>query len=129
MHLHLYRIILPVTDIEKASEFYGSVLSMQGQRISAGRHYFNLGGTFLACYDPKADGDDDHPRWQPHFNQYIYISTDQLEQVFKRIKKAGASEVDPRIEIMPWGERLFYAQDPFGNPICFVDEKTVFTGD
>ena len=32
------------------------------------------------------------------------------------------------IEKMPWGETLFYANDPFGNPICLVDEKTIFTG-
>lgn len=29
---------------------------------------------------------------------------------------------------MPWGERMFWAADPFGNPISFVDEKTKFTG-
>jgi hypothetical protein len=29
---------------------------------------------------------------------------------------------------MPWGERRFWARDPFGNPISFVDEKTLFTG-
>ena len=28
----------------------------------------------------------------------------------------------------PWGERSFYAHDPFGNPVCFVDERTLFTG-
>lgn len=27
----------------------------------------------------------------------------------------------------PWGERSFYMHDPFGNPLCFVDEKTTFT--
>jgi uncharacterized glyoxalase superfamily protein PhnB len=27
----------------------------------------------------------------------------------------------------PWGERSFYLRDPFGNPLCFVDETTVFT--
>jgi hypothetical protein len=27
----------------------------------------------------------------------------------------------------PWGERSFYMNDPSGNPLCFVDEKTVFT--
>jgi hypothetical protein len=36
--------------------------------------------------------------------------------------------VDDRIRKRPWGEKSFYARDPFGNPICFVDEKTVFTG-
>jgi hypothetical protein len=28
----------------------------------------------------------------------------------------------------PWGERSFYAEDPYGNLLCFVDERTVFTG-
>ena len=28
----------------------------------------------------------------------------------------------------PWGERSFYADDPWGNGLCFVDEKTLFTG-
>ena len=28
----------------------------------------------------------------------------------------------------PWGERSFYAEDPWGNPPCFVEERTVYTG-
>jgi len=28
----------------------------------------------------------------------------------------------------PWGERSFYAHDPWGNGLCFVDENTLFTG-
>jgi hypothetical protein len=28
----------------------------------------------------------------------------------------------------PWGERSFYAVDPFGNRLCFVAGDTVFTG-
>jgi hypothetical protein len=28
----------------------------------------------------------------------------------------------------PWGERSFYAYDPGGNGLCFVDAKTLFTG-
>ena len=32
------------------------------------------------------------------------------------------------IVVRPWGERSFYAADPFGNGLCFVDEKTLFTG-
>lgn len=32
------------------------------------------------------------------------------------------------IQTQPWGERSFYCADPFGNKLCFVDEKTVFTG-
>jgi hypothetical protein len=37
-------------------------------------------------------------------------------------------EIEGQIALRPWGERSFYAKDPFGNPICFVDEQTVFTG-
>ena len=37
---------------------------------------------------------------------------------------AGMADVATR----PWGELCFYARDPFGNPLCFVDESTLFTG-
>ena len=37
-------------------------------------------------------------------------------------------KLDPKIVTQPWGERMFYAQDPFGNPIAFVDDKTLFKG-
>ena len=30
---------------------------MPGSRVSSGRHYFDCGGTILACYDALADGD------------------------------------------------------------------------
>ena len=28
----------------------------------------------------------------------------------------------------PWGELSFYVEDPWGNGLCFVDEKTLYTG-
>jgi hypothetical protein len=27
----------------------------------------------------------------------------------------------------PWGERSFYATDPWGNELCFVEEGTLYT--
>jgi hypothetical protein len=30
--------------------------------------------------------------------------------------------------VRPWGERSFYAEDPWGNPLCFVDEGTIYAG-
>jgi hypothetical protein len=29
---------------------------------------------------------------------------------------------------VPWGERSFYVEDPWKNPLCFVEEGTVYTG-
>lgn len=126
--MKLYRIILPVGNIEKAAQFYSSLLGMSGERVSPGRHYFNLEGTILACYDPKADGDDGDPQWKMHDNQYIYIAVDNLEETFQTLQGLNPLMMDDTIEKMPWGERLFYLNDPWGNPVCFVERSTIFSG-
>lgn len=123
----LYRVILPVRDIEKARNFYAHVLDMPGERVSPGRHYFNLGGTILAVYDPTSDGDPIGEGWKHHENQYLYIAVADLEAAYARARAVGATILGD-IESMPWGERLFYARDPFQNPICFVDDQTLFMG-
>lgn len=123
----LYRVILPVSDVERAQAFYAALLQTPGERVSEGRHYFDLGGTILAVYDPAADGDSLGEGWKHHPNQYIYIAVGDLEAAFERARQAGATLLSG-VESMPWGERLFYAQDPFRNPICLVDEQTLFTG-
>lgn len=123
----LYRIILPVSDIEGAARFYSRVLETGGERVSPGRHYFDCGGTILACYDPVADGDPLGRGWLPHENQYLYFSVPDLAAVRSRIEQAGGRNLT-EIEDMPWGERIFYAQDPQGSRISFVQDNTVFTG-
>jgi catechol 2,3-dioxygenase-like lactoylglutathione lyase family enzyme len=121
----LFRVILPVSDIERAARFYASLLGFPGERVSPGRHYFDCGGTILACFDPQADGDDADARANP---DHLYFAVADLDGVFARAKELGCRELEASIRSRPWGERSFYATDPFGNPICFVDEKTVFTG-
>lgn len=127
MKFNLYRVILPVRDIETAARFYSSIFREQGERVSPGRHYFDCGGTILACYDPVADGDELDDGWSHHRNQYLYFSVRDLDAAYDAVGEAGG-EVTAEIDTMPWGEMLFYAKDPFGNPISFVDESTVFTG-
>jgi predicted enzyme related to lactoylglutathione lyase len=124
----LFRVILPVSDIEKAQKFYGLVLGMAGERISPGRHYFNCDGTILACYDPVADGDGLQGGWKHHPRQYVYFAVSDLETTHQLTVDAGGTIVEGGIQKMPWGERMFWATDPFGNRICFVDDKTLFTG-
>jgi uncharacterized glyoxalase superfamily protein PhnB len=41
---------------------------------------------------------------------------------------SAGGTIDADIETMPWGERLFYARDPFGSRLSFVDESTLFMG-
>jgi len=132
---HLYRVIVPVNDIEAAADFYGAILNQSGMRVSPGRHYFECGGTILACFDSKADGEQATSTPNP---QHIYLSENDLEAVYERCQAVRADFDDKKLQeggpslgeiaTRPWGERSFYLHDPFGNPVCFVDDKTVFTG-
>lgn len=123
----LYRVILPVSDVELAAKFYARVFEVDGERVSPGRHYFDCGGVILALYDPVADGDDLGQGWMHHENQYLYFSVPDLDAVRRRIEEAGGRNLTA-IEKMPWGERMFYALDPLGSRLSFVDEGSVFTG-
>jgi predicted enzyme related to lactoylglutathione lyase len=122
--IRLYRVILPVRDIERAAEFYGALLNASGSRVSPGRHYFGCGGVILACFDPRADGDS----WDATPNpEHVYFSVADLEGTLRSACAAGAHILRP-IETQPWGERSFYCTDPFGNKLCFVAADTLFTG-
>jgi len=121
----LFRVILPVSDIGVAERFYAQLLGIPGKRVSAGRHYFDCGGTILACFDPKADGDSFESAPNP---DHVYFAVNDLEAAYDRTGNAGCQWIEEKIQTRPWGERSFYAKDPFGNPICLVDETTVFRG-
>jgi len=122
----LFRVIVPVPDIEAAATFYGNVLGDPGRRISPGRHYFGCGGTILACFDPRSDGDT----WDAQPNpDHLYFAVSDLENYLARVRAQPGSVVHREIETQPWGERSFYCSDPFGNKLCFVDDRTLFTAD
>lgn len=133
MTAKLFRVILPVSDIEQAAKFYATVLGAQGRRVSPGRHYFECGDVILACFDARTDGDDFESRPNP---DHLYFSVADLERTFAACAEAGAKFTSGeihgapagKIASRPWGERSFYATDPFNNPICFVDEATAFIG-
>lgn len=123
----LYRVIIPVSDIEVATSFYAHVLGDAGERVSPGRHYFNCNGVVLACYSPMADGDDVGEGWTFHENQYLYFSVPDLDVVRHRVAEAGGQNLTD-IESMPWGETMFYAIDPLGSRLSFTRSDTLFTG-
>ena len=125
MNVNIFRVIVPVENIDEAQRFYQKLLGIDGERVSPGRHYFKCGNVILACYDPAADGDNFTRKPNP---EHIYFETDNLEQLFENAKKAGCSYLEDKVEKRPWGERSFYAKDPFGNPICFVDHESTFKG-
>ncbi|MQA00188.1 MAG: VOC family protein [Dehalococcoidia bacterium] len=116
-------MIVPVTDLTRAVEFYSTLLETDGERVSDGRHYFDCRGTLLACVSER-HATEEHFRPLP---DYCYLAVDDLEAALERARAAGA-DVEAEIDSYPWGERSFYVRDPFGNPLCFVDASTVFLG-
>jgi predicted enzyme related to lactoylglutathione lyase len=130
----LYRIILQVDNLDRAEEFYGKLLADRGRRIPRGsRHYIDCGPVILALVDVTGEGVSGlKPQPLP---DYVYFAVDDIEAVHERAREldclstedvhgASAGEIVKR----PWGERSFYAHDPWANGLCFVDENTLFTG-
>ena len=83
----------------------------------------------LQVVDVSSDG-------RPHpAARALYFTVEHLEAAFYRAKTLSClSREDVHdapaggIVVRPWGERSFYAEDPWGNPLSFVEEGTVYTG-
>ncbi len=122
----LYRVILPAKNIESATQFYRQLFGVDGRRVSPGRHYFDTGEVILALVDPQADGDSRDPRAN---TDHVYFAVSDLDAFYSNANAIkGWSDLDKDVQTRPWGERSFYGKDPTGNPICFVEANTVFTG-
>ena len=125
----LYRIVLQVADIDRAAAFYGTLLGSPGRRIHTSRHYFDCGSVILGLVDTSEVG---QPQPMP---DHVYFSVADIEAVHARARQLGAlstadvhGESAGAVVMRPWRERSFYAADPDGNRLCFVDAKTIFTG-
>lgn len=127
----LFRVMLQVADLEKAVEFYSKLLDSPGRVLRGSRAYFDCGPVILAILDPftsagiapKPNGDN------------VYFSVADIEKAHARARELGClsrkqvhDESAGEIVQRPWGERSFYVEDPWGNQLCFVDEKTIYTG-
>jgi len=126
----LFRIILQVSDLEKAAAFYAKLLSLEGRSIRGARYYFDCGPVILALLDPTGEGEKARPN-----PDYIYLSVEELESVHERARELRClsrekvhGEEAGEIGRRPWGERSCYVEEPFGNLLCFVDAATIFTG-
>jgi catechol 2,3-dioxygenase-like lactoylglutathione lyase family enzyme len=126
--MRLFRVTLEVGDAEKASTFYRALFGQRPRPVGGGRSYVDCGPAILALLTTG-----ERPRGIP---QYLYFEVDDLDAVHARASDLGAlSAVDVHghpggeILIRPWGERSFYAEDPWGNGLCFVQSGTLFTGE
>ena len=126
--MRLFRVTLEVGDTEAARRFYGTLLGTRTRPVGGGRSYVDCGGVLLALLSTG-----DAPKAGP---QDLYFEVDDLEAAHARATGLGClSEADVHgdaggaIVTRPWGEKSFYAEDPWGNGLCFVQSGTIFTGE
>ena len=124
--MRLFRINIEVGELQRATEFYSTLLALQGRPQRGSRVYFVAGPVALQVVQVE----------KPHTAaKALYFAVSDLEAAFKRAKSLGCLSQEQvhdapggGIVVRPWGERSFYAEDPFGNPLCFVERGTEFTG-
>lgn len=122
----LYRVTLPVSNIDEATRFYRGLLGIDGERISPGWHYFHCEGVTLACHDPRAENEpaDASPHRAP-----VFLSVEELLlQIRQRVMIHGGTALDSAPRVLPTGEEGLSVQDPFGNLLCFVRSSSVLRG-
>jgi hypothetical protein len=124
-----FRLSVEVGNLDEGAAFYSKLLGMQGRKQAGSRCYFQCGPVTLSVLDVSSAR-------QPHpAAKALDFTVKNLEPAFDRAKALGClsrEEVHDSpgggIVVRPWGERSFYAEDPWKNPLCFVEEGTVYAG-
>ena len=125
----LFRLNVEVGDLDKAIHFYSTLLGVEGRKQPGSRVYYECGPVTLQVVDVSSVG-------KPHNSaKALYFTVKDLESIFERAKSLGSLSRESvhdapggGIVVRPWGERSFYVEDPWKNPLCFVEEGTVYTG-
>ncbi|MCA9728778.1 MAG: VOC family protein [Candidatus Eisenbacteria bacterium] len=125
----LFRINIEVGDLDAADAFYSRLMGVRGRRQAGNRVYFTCGAVTLQVLDVSSAGTP-HPAAKA-----LYFTVRDLDSAFVRAEALGClstesvhGEPGGAIRVRPWGERSFYLQDPWMNPLCFVEEGTVYPG-
>jgi predicted enzyme related to lactoylglutathione lyase len=125
----LFRLNIEVGDLERAAGFYAALLGLAGRKQAGARCYFTCGAVTLQVVDVSSQRAP-HPAAKA-----LYFTVRDLDAVFARARELdclskeavhGVSGGD--ISVRPWGERSFYAEDPWSNPLCFIEAGTVYPG-
>jgi predicted enzyme related to lactoylglutathione lyase len=124
-----FRLNIEVGDLNAAVSFYTKLLGIEGRRQAGSRCYFDCGAVTLQVLDVSS------ARQPYQAAKSLYFTVSDLEAAYERAKALqclSSEEVHAApgggIVVRPWGERSFYAEDPWKNPPCFVEEGTVYTG-
>ena len=125
----LFRINVEVGNLDEAVDFYSTLFATPGRKQAGARCYFTCGPVTLQVVDVSSSGTP-HPAAKA-----LYFTVEDLDEVFARAQALGCLAREAvhgapagAISVRPWGERSFYAEDKWANPLCFVEAGTVYPG-
>lgn len=122
----LFRLNVEVADLAAAADFYSALFDTELRPQMGSRCYLVAGEVTLQIVEVAA------PQPLP---KALYFEVDDLDAFHRRASGLGAAA--PRDVhgmragapgVRPWGERSFYADDPWDNPLCFVEAGTRYAG-
>ena len=124
-----FRLNIEVADLDAAIVFYSRLLGIDGRKQAGARCYFNCGAVTLQVVDVSS-AHAPHPAAKA-----LYFTVKDLDAAFERARALDCLSQESihdapggGIVVRPWGERSFYCVDPWLNPLCFVEEGTVYAG-
>jgi predicted enzyme related to lactoylglutathione lyase len=122
----LFRLTLEVGDLAQAASFYSELLGIEGRMQMGSRCYFTAGAVTLQVIADEIP----HPAAKA-----LYFAVADLDAVHARASALGCLSLDVvhgqlagACVVRPWHERSFYCDDPWGNPLCFVADGTIYDG-
>lgn len=122
----LFRLNVEVANLAAAADFYSTLFEAALRPQMGSRVYLEAGAVTLQIVEIA----DPHP-----LPKALYFEVDDLDAFHSRAMALGATSSgnvhglpagEPHVR--PWGERSFYADDPWGNPLCFVEAGTRYAG-
>jgi catechol 2,3-dioxygenase-like lactoylglutathione lyase family enzyme len=124
-----FRLNIEVGNLDAAIAFYSKLLGLDGRKQAGSRVYYRCGAVTLQVVDVSSVH-------APHTAaKALYFTVHDLETAFARAKELNCLSAESvhdapggGIVVRPWGERSFYCEDPWKNPLCFVEEGTVYAG-
>jgi predicted enzyme related to lactoylglutathione lyase len=122
----MFRLNVEVGDLAQAAQLYGALFSQPTRPQAGARFYVSAGPVTLQVVETAPP----HP-----CAKALYFTVRDLDAMHARVAQLGClsrtmvhGQVGGEISVRPWGERSFYADDPWGNALCFVEAGTVYAG-
>ena len=112
MKMKLELVAVPVTDVDRAKEFYTNKLGFKADhdiKVHPGLRFVQLTPEGSACSIVMGEGTT---KMAPGSQKGLQMVIDNAKEAYDELKKLGVEVSD--IDIQPWGS-FVYLSDPDGN--------------